>query len=80
MRSLFSLPGSNYETLDEEISEISEIVDIRLRLKQKIGIKDEELSPLAERMKNFEFLSEWKFLFCDGISDVIFLVFCFIQA
>jgi hypothetical protein len=37
MRGLFSLPGIKYEALDEEISEISEIVDIRLNLKRKIG-------------------------------------------
>ena len=73
MRGLFSLPGIKYEALDEEISEIAEIVDIRLNLQRKIGVKDDELSPLAERMKDFTFIQEWKFLFTDGISDIIFL-------
>ena len=80
MRGLFSLPGIKYEALDEEISEISEIVDIRLNLQRKIGVKDDELSPLAERMKGFSFITEWKFLFCDGMTDIIFLVFALIYA
>jgi len=80
MRGLFSLPGIKYAALDEEISEISEIVDIRLNLQRKIGVKDDELSPLAERMKEYSFITEWKFLFSDGMTDIIFLVFALIYA